>query len=324
MNPLRSLIIAVVLALLVFTGVEFMARGIGVRPSQNDDAELWHYTRWRIARERAPQVVVLGSSRIEAAIDPETYASETGHRPLSLAMNTGGPIQILEDLARDADFRGLILCDVAPLGFFMAGDMFETRPATLIREYKTITAANLLETYVRSRYRAAFAIAHRAEPFTVLLTALAGARVHQVGVRDRERFNRIRHRNWPGLPKHREFLRNGHRTIGTPMYPEQVAAYRERIARAVQLLQQRESRLVFLRPPSSGMIRAVEAERWPRAKYWDAIAAGSIAHTVHFEDHPELQDFNQPDESHIEGEDAPRFTRALLEILGSAAVPPES
>jgi hypothetical protein len=84
---------------------------------------------------------------------------------------------------------------------------------------------------------------------------------------------------------------------------------------AIAQIQARGGRVVYVRMPTCD-------ERWtgdeivfPKAQFWDQLAAQTRALTIHFKDYPELAKFPCPDTSHIESKDAPEFTRTLLDIL---------
>jgi hypothetical protein len=68
-------------------------------------------------------------------------------------------------------------------------------------------------------------------------------------------------------------------------------------------------------------------ERWtsdetvfPKARFWDQLAARTRAISIHFKDYPELSKFACPDTSHIASKDAPEFTRGVLAILKARGV----
>ena len=72
---------------------------------------------------------------------------------------------------------------------------------------------------------------------------------------------------------------------------EQIA----RAARVVALLQARGVKVLFVRMPSSGEYLAFENREFPRARTWTALLAATGAPGIHFEDYPELQNYQLPD-----------------------------
>lgn len=96
-----------------------------------------------------------------------------------------------------------------------------------------------------------------------------------------------------------------------------VESYLERTHDAVDKIQNRGGRVIFIRCPSSGKLREMEAQFSPRPMFWEQILARTDAPGIHFEDHPSLADFSCPEWSHLTSEDATRFTQNLMPILAA-------
>ena len=107
-------LLAVILALVVITGWEFRVRGQGYSPSLNDTSDRWAQIRSRVGGESG-QTVIVGSSRIMFDFDLDTYASHFGvDKPLQLAMPGTNPLCLLEHVAQQEDFDGILILGVAP------------------------------------------------------------------------------------------------------------------------------------------------------------------------------------------------------------------
>ena len=74
--------------------------------------------------------------------------------------------------------------------------------------------------------------------------------------------------------------------------------------------------LVLVRLPSDGSSIAAEEAKFPRARYWDALAA-RIPGSIHFADHEGLSGFDLVDDVHLDGPDARIFSRRLARMLRS-------
>lgn len=85
--------------------------------------------------------------------------------------------------------------------------------------------------------------------------------------------------------------------------------------KAVQAIEQRGGKVVFIRFPSSGELRTLENKFSPRQLFWEQILSVSGANGIHFEDYPELSSFECPEWSHLTKEDSIEFTRNLMPIL---------
>jgi hypothetical protein len=88
-----------------------------------------------------------------------------------------------------------------------------------------------------------------------------------------------------------------------------------RLVAAEGALAQRGAQLVWLQMPRSGQIEGIEEKRFPNARFWEPLLAQSRALALSAEQIGPLSDFDCPDGSHIDVRDAPRFTRALAEVL---------
>lgn len=87
------------------------------------------------------------------------------------------------------------------------------------------------------------------------------------------------------------------------------------IEKAIKKIHDRGGKVVLVRFPTDDEHWELDELKYPRANYWDRMAAVTSAETIHFADFPELSRFDLPDTSHLDYRDAPAFTSALLEIL---------
>jgi hypothetical protein len=107
------LMTAAVLTLLVL-GVEAFCRSNGYRPYVRDSKDLWGFHRWRVPGDETRCVVFLGTSRMRAAVDLNTFRSRAGARDTrQLAVNgINGPFGMLRKLAEDERFCGIVICEM--------------------------------------------------------------------------------------------------------------------------------------------------------------------------------------------------------------------
>jgi len=82
----------------------------------------------------------------------------------------------------------------------------------------------------------------------------------------------------------------------------------------VAMIEKRGGRVIFLRFPSSGRVRELENQFFPRPVFYDRLVAASGNH-IHFEDHSELQGFLLPEWSHLTRADATEYTRRLMPLI---------
>src|SRR5262249_19218200 len=80
-----------------------------------------------------------------------------------------------------------------------------------------------------------------------------------------------------------------------PLIGDEWSRLIQRIAAAVRSLRKHGADLVFIRLPTAGALRASEIRLFPRADYWDRLVREADAPGFHFDDHVELQTFENPD-----------------------------
>ncbi len=87
---------------------------------------------------------------------------------------------------------------------------------------------------------------------------------------------------------------------------------------AVNKLRARGGKVVFVRFPYTGELKALEDRLSPREKTWDPLLKGTNVPGIHFEDFPELSGFNCPEWSHLSAGDSVEFTKRLVPHLRTA------
>ncbi len=111
---IRVWILAISGVLLCAGILEGFWRSRGHRPSVADSPGLWAYHRGRL--QSCPQngIVVIGSSRALTDFSPDVVHELLPSHPfVQLAISgTASPIAVLEALAADKGFSGLVVCDV--------------------------------------------------------------------------------------------------------------------------------------------------------------------------------------------------------------------
>ncbi|HEX9640033.1 MAG TPA: hypothetical protein VGB13_01825 [Candidatus Krumholzibacteria bacterium] len=331
-------------ALMLVSAWEIRVRGEGYAPALNDTADRWSLIRAQVGSEPY-QVVVIGSSRIQFDLDLDTYAREmNSSRPLQLAMPGTNPLALLEDVAAEEGFDGTLILGVAPGLWFVP----QGRPVDLARQavgrYDNwspsqkvgVRLAGVLQrrlAFINPEDLALDALLHRlplenrpaAHPNLppVLPAYFAGMDEHrQARMWDRCDFGTARakliQQTWiplftpPPPPPHlgpEEFQ---------GMMQTNAESVLERIRVAVEQVRSGGGKVVFLRPPSTGMVRELEKKFSPRAQTWDLMLQVTGAPGIHFEDYPQLASLDCPEWSHLTAADAVRYTEALIPLIKEA------
>src|SRR6266705_5482459 len=87
------------------------------------------------------------------------------------------------------------------------------------------------------------------------------------------------------------------------------------VVAAVQKLRARGGKIVFVRLPHSGGLKALEDRETPRAAVWDRVIKDTAAPGIYYEDFPELAGFNCPEWSHLSAGDSVEFSKRLIPYL---------
>ena len=339
--PWRGLTVAVVLMVIAATCAwEFYCRSIGYGPTLNDNEDLWTMARQRVKPE---SIVIIGDSRGWFDLDLDELEKGLGKRPIQLAMGGGCAYPVLADLANDENFHGTIICSVLPRLFVAPpGTPPMERGEKAVRRWHTQTPAQRASQYLAMPLEEHVAFLKQEElTLDELLKRLPipnrpYARVPPrlppyFGTVDRERRARmIEECAQPGK------LQSTIQQIWLPLFtpppppsyiPKDVfmAKMKEAIEQrfhdvvaAVQKLRARGGKIVFVRLPYTGGLKALEDRDTPRAQTWDPLLKGTVAPGIYYEDYPELSGFNCPEWSHLSAGDSVEFSKRLIPHLRSA------
>ncbi len=295
--------------------------GLGFQPSVRDDPGLW--ASWRRQANGGRDIaVLLGTSRTHLDLDPAVLGREIrGYRFVQLAVNGNSPLPMLEDLAGDAAFRGVVLCEFMPWMMFEPYDPKAYPEASrLLQFYRNETWGTTVETGLRIELESRFRFARQdANLWTFGERAWDKGRIdwdapHSMR-RDRREsldYSRVDHEkaveDWV-----RRWL-SGKKALEATETSETM----RRVAGWTAAIERRGGKVVFMRLVVTGRLRQVEDELYPRQKYWDVFARSQKSLSLSFEDYPALRGFDCPDGSHLDFRDVKRFSVAFARVLQDA------
>ena len=307
-------IVALAAAVALIWWCEHVSRARGQRPSVSDDLLSWSLARRSVDGD-ANVVAFVGTSRMQLAYSGHAFAEAApGMRGVQLAINGVPAIGILEDLAADDDFHGIAVVDVDEWDIAW-GDLY-----AMAKPY--VQRAHAL-------WRAPGALANR------FLAGLAQERLAVLAIGGRPLVTSLAHGRWPAptwVVNDRDRVSVGDETLtdaatlrakadkrltnfDTPAIPpEQWLANAHAFEPIVAQIRAHGGDVVFVRLPVSGRLADGFAQHYPRAQYWDAFAAHTAAHVLHYQDVPGLR-VDCPDEMHVDVRNQDAVTRALVGSL---------
>lgn len=313
---------------LAVAAVELTARSAGYDPSYLDSKDFFAERRRAVEPDG---LVAIGSSRMSFDFDLDVVEAALGRRPVQLALAGSSPVPVLAELAADASFAGDVIVGVTPPLLFAGGGPPIERILPFVEHVPRQSPSSRSGHWLAQRLQEVFAFLN--EDLTLRMLLDAHVRLPErpgfrappgeppsFGILDAER--RVRMVPEAEVAPLRDEVRASWQAIlgSVPeMPPEIVEAGRQQVLETVSghvdAIRGRGGRVLFVRFPSTGWFREIEAKMTPRETYWDALLERTSAPGVHFEDHPELADFDCPEWSHLTAADAERFTRALVPHL---------
>jgi hypothetical protein len=340
--PWRGITVIVVLVVIAAACAwEFYCRSIGYGPTLNDNEDLWTLTRQRVGPE---SIVIIGDSRGWFDLDLDELQKGLGKRPVQLAGGGMCGFPVLEDLAADENFHGTIICSILPRIFFAPpGTPPFERGEKAVKRFHSQTPAQRASEYLAMPLEEHVAFLKQEEltlddylkklPISNRPGALVPPRLPPYfGTLDRERRARmIEECARPGSE-----LAKRIQQIWLPLFtppppptyiPKDVFMAKMKdaietrfhnIIAAVEKLRARGGKIVFVRLPLSGGLKALEDETTPRNQTWDPLLQRTGAPGIYFEDFPELAGFNCPEWSHLSAGDSVEFSKRLVPHLRAA------
>ena len=334
----RLAVITLVLTTLLTLSWEIYCRSSNYSPTLNDTEDLWASRRVLVDQDPT-RTVVIGASRTLFDFDLDVYEKAMGERPIQLATVGTNPGPYLEDLANHPEFSGPVIVGVVPGLFFAPGGPPMKSPLNHLKRYREWSPTQKIGHTLGMILERRFAFINQ-EDLTInqLLLRLripnrAGAKVRPELPPYFYEVDEERQGGMTDFAEKNENLQKRIQQIWLPLFTpppfppemsgEQVHAKIQEMADAilektktnVEKIRSRGGKVVFVRFPSTGDLRQLENKFSPRAAYWDRVLEVTGAPGIHFEDYPELKDFDCPEWSHLTKQDATKFTTLLIPLF---------
>lgn len=317
-----QLVSALALFVVLLLLIEGLWRYAGAIPGYVDSVERWAY-----ARAAAPvglPIILAGDSRMQFAIDIEVVeARYPGANVRQLAVAGKQPFATIQDLAASPDFRGVVVTSLMPFDIMKP---FREDQQLYVEYYESkwtfnnrlnFLADNVLESMLVSRQQS---YGLNSMLNTVLRTGTLPEAVQYLHTH----VNREVDANYSlanldfQVPARIEQARARYDWLHPIDMAQWLASLREFNGLAERIVA-RGGCVVAVRMPSAEALYAEEVRLFPKAEFWDRIAASGSIIAIHFHDIPGVGDFRLPDLAHVDEHDKAAFTTALFDAIEEAA-----
>ena len=306
-QPWGPILAGVLVALAVgAVGLELNARErIGLHPGDLDNSEI-SWSNEKLHAVGAPAAIV-GDSRILFDTDLDRFEALTGVRPIQLSIHGTSALTLLENMADDKEFNGVLIVGLADTMFFQPFDGYggyvkkwhEFRAPYRIVSNEIDHVLQRRLAFMDSNYRLSV-IAHRLDPN--FRSGVEGPKddiwkLQEVGEhRATHLWDRVE--NDPAWRARTRWAWKGFKEK-FPFAPGLIANGHARAKAAVEKIRGRGGEVVFVRPPSAPELRVNEEAQVPKAKGWDVLLANTHSVGVHIDDLPAAQSLTLPEWSHL-------------------------
>ena len=306
---------------------EIYLRNKGVDNSYDDGPPLWSYHRAKVYEPIDQSTIFIGSSRIKFDLDIDTWESITGEKAVQLACVGSSPLPQLYDLAADEKFKGKLVVDVTEILFFSKSPNAIERPQKSIHYYHDLTPTQRASFEINKPLEASFAFLDK-DNYSI------NAMLDKVQLKSRpgvfmfpifpSQFGRVKFNRQEYMTDEFVADTNLHNQVrgvwkilaggrqDPPISGSPLDSLLETIKVAVNKIEARGGKVIFVRTPSSGPFLAGENKGYPRDKYWDKLLEYTQKPGIHFLDDPATDHYVCPEFSHLTPADAIDYTKHFI------------
>ena len=320
----------VALAASVLVLAEAPWRLAGARPNPSD---ILAFARERKNVENSYKAVaILGSSRVLHGLDPAILKLRLPDLDFyQFAIDAYSALPILENLAGDRSFHGLVLCEFH-LTSFMAEYRFREGEGPGLRYLQVLRHrpfVDFISTWVFETAGQHFAVFHGKDmTFDAASFQIARAAIESAIGGPQRSSETGRTQGEPTVPFPSRATAFSGIDFQGPVDPAVIERWARGIRRPkvadpvwlhipswVSAIRSRGGDVVFVRMPVSGLVKRAEDEAYPdRDAIVRSLGASGI-HTVDFATEPSLREYRCPDGSHLDFDSAESFSDRLATLL---------
>lgn len=296
---------------------ETLLRSMEHRPTVVSDHRLWAMVYDGFLNDHNEgAIAMLGASRMQGDISLATVREVTGADSVyQLALSGHNSCHaVFRDIVDNTDFRGLIL--ISETERSLAHDKGEQNQ--VVREFEARPLDANFNRHLSNLLQSQFVFLNpNSDSYrlwgNLLLQRQAPEVYHVSTLINREQALDFSRTNVDRINRQRaQFFGDGKKDT-SPVDPEKwMAKVSVRWEKLVKTYQARGGKVVFVRFPVSAERSVKDRQRWPTDQYWSEVMQRMGVPAVHYQEHPELADFEFPDSSHLDMRDKNEFTRRLF------------
>ena len=309
-------VIACTLALTVssLAATEYYARSQGYSPSFPQIPDLWVAQWYQLEQSPDDQLVFIGASRTQFDLIMDNWEIETGHRPVMLAWPGSPADGVLRLLAERESYRGTVICGIAPSFTFgspkLAVHQYIQNNLALKDILKWSLSYHISQSVrvpLRNQFlfinEPAFSPIENLRQFMALnnreglLTPLLAPFWARQNEKLQSFYTECGETN-PDIIKQVQEVWNGIMTMQVFHGPTDIDKLIKEYTENVKKIKSRGGKVVFIRHPSSDDFLEFEKKHYPRKDFFDRLCKETGSLGIHFEDYPELADYDCPEWSH--------------------------
>lgn len=338
------LLSASILVVTFIGAMELRLAAKGYIPATTDSPQLWSEQR-RLANHHGENALALiGASRVLLDIDLAALESATKLKPVQLAIDGSSFLPILENLASDISFTGHVL--IGYQDHVISGGGAKTAPNNYLKSYLDSQKQhyklderieNSISQWLRKHLRS---YANGTRPLTALTVRVLMPDSAPQYLQMRPNREIVADYGKVDMPDF--YYMRVMRNVGMKELPTNVKTYADwenslrqairaknpaeqqpfkagllKFEELIDKIRSRGGKIWLVNFPTSGMVRQLNEQVYPRTKFWDQITESSGLRKIHFADYNSLNSFNCPDGSHLDQQDRVAFTVALGEVIAN-------
>ncbi|PCJ57482.1 MAG: hypothetical protein COA79_15740 [Planctomycetota bacterium] len=307
-RSMATIIIAIFIAIIFVGTSEIFWRQKNHVSFYTDSSARWSKVRDSIYKDNT--VVLLGASRMHVGFSHDTFNKTFSNYHLAnLATDGSNFIPILENLANDENFKGIILIS-ATINTLTTDNPINSNLIYYQREWNIIRN---LELYIDDKFQANLVSLNPNLTFSSILRSL-------------KRSKKIPKKNYLNSQIDRE-INCDYSLADQNLFKKNNESFKsktnlikisnkniEKINLYIKAIKNRGGKLVFIHFPISFTGQKVINNNI-RYSIWKDFENKIDIPTLHYLDYPKLKRFNCPDGSHIDAKDKNKFTKDLIQIL---------